>query len=281
MIITNNTPRQILQKAWRHSTSKWRPLPDFFLGGVAKGGTETLWFELLKHPQITKAISGNIHYFDEANFKSLNWYRSHFPFTSHQHNKIIGDKSTFYLSHPFAPELIAQKMRTAKLIFMLRNPTERAISQYFHFKQRGYEDLDLLDAIKAEERRLKPHLNEININSNFPPGHPLKIYSYKWRGHYAENLKQFFKFIDRKQILIIKSEDFFTNSTKILKEIFTFLELDIISTDKIQIKNKGVRPIDVSKSVYNYLDDYFEPFNEELKILLGDKFIWKHKKDSD
>ena len=60
----------------------------------------------------------------------------------------------YYLFHPLAAERIAAALPDVKLIVLLRDPVERALSQYFHSKRLGLEPLELEEALAAEPKRL-------------------------------------------------------------------------------------------------------------------------------
>ena len=264
------------QKVIWHSTPFLRPMPDFLITGVAKCGTESMWAALIQHPQIAQPHIHSIHYFDEVYYKNLNWYRSHFPIKRKFSDKCItGEKSTFYITHPYCAERIHKTLPDIKMIVLLRNPVDRAISQYGHFKARGYEELPVEEAMKQEEERIKPILAEMNEDSVYKAASPLKVYSYKTRGHYAEHLEKYFEYFKREQMLIIKSENFFSNPDDELKKIFEFLNIDTsIKIPDLRPVNTRIRKENVPDHVYDYLEEYFEPHNKKLQALLGDEFTW-------
>ena len=51
------------------------------------------------------------------------------------------------------PERIRSVLPNVRLIALLRDPVERTLSQYFHARRHGYEQLDLMPALEAEEQR--------------------------------------------------------------------------------------------------------------------------------
>lgn len=267
---------ETIQKSIWHGTAFLRPLPDFIITGVAKCGTESFWAAMMQHPQIAKPNIHSIHYFDEVYHKNLQWYQAHFPLKKRLSDKLItGEKSTFYISHPYCAERIHKVLPDVKLIVLLRNPVDRAVSQYGHFKSRGYEDLPIDEAMRQEEERIEPYLSTMDDKSVYKAGHPLKVYSYKARGHYAEHLKKYFEFFDRKQMKIIKSERFFSEPDDVLKETFEFLGINSdVKIPDLRPVNTRKRKENVPDSTYDYLEEYFAPHNKKLQELLGEDFTW-------
>jgi hypothetical protein len=141
------------------------------------------------------AIGQEVHYFDEYFYKSDYWYRAHFPtyfskkqLASHTNKEpMIGESSPYYMFHPLAPERMDKVLREPKLIFLLRNPIDRAYSHYRHEVRKGNEKLSFEEALDQEENRLEgaeEHLESSPRATSFPHKH----YSYKKRGIYIEQI---------------------------------------------------------------------------------------------
>ncbi|MGH1403787.1 MAG: sulfotransferase family protein [Alphaproteobacteria bacterium] len=259
---------------FRHATSCLRKLPDVLIIGTEKGGTDTLYAQLAQHPQFTAPLNSSLHYFEENWHKNALWYRAHFPLRFQEKNQITGEKSTFYIYDPRAAERIKKLMPDVKIIALLRDPCDRAISHYFHYKNRGFEDLDIEEAFAKEEERITPLLDNMSETSLYRPGHPLKVYSYKSRGYYAQQIEQYFKHFDKEQIYIAKSEDYFADPLTTLKEIFAFLNIDPnFRPDDLSPRNTG-RKREIPDVLYNNLKEHFKPHNAELSKLLGKNFTW-------
>ncbi len=115
---------------YRRLTSGSRRLPDFIILGAQRAGTSSLYYYLSQHPQILPAVRKELHFFDDHYRRGLGWYRSQFP-TRGARGTITGEATPYYLSHPHAPARIQRLLPQARLIVLLRNPVERAISHYF------------------------------------------------------------------------------------------------------------------------------------------------------
>lgn len=262
---------------YRTITWRLRCLPDFIVIGAQKSGTSSLHSYLSQHPQLISASTKEVHFFDgdteprkDSFAQGKAYYQNHFPLKW----KVI-DCQTFeatpsYLFDPIAPKRISDLIPNVKLIAILRNPTESAISHYFHEKRKGNEPLPLMEALQAEEKRLKPALDGKHYRD-----HILRTKSYKSRGIYYEQLKRYFEHFSKDKIFITSSEQFFENPGNILRQIFQFIGVDSDYTIKnLQPRTVGKNKNQISPEVFDYLNDYFWTYNHLLYELLGDNYGW-------
>ncbi len=255
----------------RFITAPFRQLPAIIIIGAQKSGTTSLFNYLVQHPEIVGSHPKEVHYFDnQYDYGSL-WYRSHFPYRS---NKLALEASPYYLCYPHAPKRIHRLVPEVKLIAILRNPTERAISHYFHQVRQGRESLPIEEAIIEDEARVghfwdKLVKDESYQNSDF------QGFSYKPRGRYLEQLERFWEYFPAEQLLVLNSDDLFTEPLQTLREIFEFVGVDPDFTDlDLKKYTVGVNRKKAPDELYAYLDDYFKPFNQELYERLGQDFNW-------
>ena len=127
-------------------------LPDFLGIGCQKGGTTTLFQMLRKEEDIWMPDCKEIHFFDKKYQRGAEWYR--LQFTKAKKQQKCGEITPFYLFHPEVAERIKRHMPNIKLIILLRDPAKRAISQYQHAVRKGFETLELKEALEAEEDRM-------------------------------------------------------------------------------------------------------------------------------
>ncbi|MEW6078822.1 MAG: sulfotransferase domain-containing protein [Thermodesulfobacteriota bacterium] len=259
------------KKAFRYATAGFRALPDFIIIGAMKAGTTSLFSALTQHPKIIRSHTKETHFFNSHYHRGLYWYRSNFPFARRlAGGGKTGEATPQYIYHELVPERIHQTLPEVKLIAMLRNPTERTISQYFHEVRKGREDLPMMKAFRAEEERLAGVLRKDDF------ANPLYIHaSYKKRGVYHEQIRRFLRYFPREQLLVLDSDEFFADPAGSIKPVFQFLEVDeAFPVDGIEHKNIGWNRTRVEPEVYEYLNDYFAPHNRELYSLLGRSFPW-------
>jgi len=189
-------------------------LPDFLVLGTQKGGTTTLQQLLNQHPDIFLAPGKEVHYFSKHWKQSPAWYASHYEGAAPGQKR--GDITPFYLFHPQAPRRIHQLLPNARLIVLLRDPVERALSQYFHSARLGLESLTLEDALAAEPERLRTKT----------PLH-LQEHSYVCRSRYIEQLDRYGALFSDQQLLVLKSEAMFADPATTWRQIESFLGLTI------------------------------------------------------
>jgi hypothetical protein len=159
--------REGFQKVTR-VTARWRCLPDFIIVGAQKAGTTSLYHYLRRHRQIRMSWVKEVHYFDNNFHKGDFWYRSHFPIDTRSTNGyLVGEASPYYLAHPHAPARISKLLPSARLIVLLRNPRDRAISHYFHQKRAGIETLPMMEAFVKEEERIHTQWLRMLRNENY------------------------------------------------------------------------------------------------------------------
>ena len=180
------------------------------------------------------------------------------------------EASPHYIYHPLVPQRMYDLIPNVKIIAILRNPTERAISNYFHVRRNSWEPLPLFEALLEEERRVGPALKAKDYNSE-----ALRYYSYKRRGLYKEQLERYLIYFPWQQVLVLNSEELFCEPDVTLRQIFDFIEVDK------NLKIKDLRPRGVADNrckvdpdVYDYLNEYFKPHNQALYELVGKNYGW-------
>jgi len=110
-------------------------LPDFIIIGAAKSGTSTLTDYFRLHPRICVSRIKEPEFFalDAVYAKGFDWY--HALFDGATADQLCCEASTAYTRSPQFPraaERIAQAVPDAKLIYLMRNPVDRAYSHYVH-----------------------------------------------------------------------------------------------------------------------------------------------------
>lgn len=257
--------------------SAWlRALPNFLIIGTQRGGTTSLYNCLVQHPRIRGSSLKEVHYFDLNHRKGPLWYRSHFPlsFSLGGEVKILtGEASPYYLFHPLVPERVHQVLPQVKLIVMLRNPVERAISHYHYMVSLGAERLPLEEAIAREPLRLAGESVRIREDPHYKSTNHRR-YGYLSRGLYYDQLRNWMGPFAREAFLILSSEEFFRDCRRVLKRVYEFLGLDDFAGVRYRRDNAGRHP-EASKAVKQALQEYFEPANSTLFDYLGVDYDWK------
>lgn len=243
-----------------------------------KAGTSSLFSYMSQHPNIMPSIKKEIHFFDGGNFPNQTnfergqlWYRSYFPLkTKKQSGYLTFEATPKYIYHLEAPERIFKLIPNAKLIAIFRNPTERAISHYFHMKRKKSESLPLMNAIQFEYEN---YIEKRSKNKLITQGN--SRLAYIRRGFYAEQLNRYLKFYSRENILILDSDDLFNEPETVLKLSFQFLNLQedvpILNLKPINVFNNKRK---VDPAVYDFLDNIYKTHNEAFFKLVGKTYNW-------
>jgi hypothetical protein len=237
--------------------------PDYIIVGTQKGGTTSLHRYLTEHPQVSGGRGKEIHFFSWKYDRGLDWYLARFPPDGEA--KVLGEASTSYLCHPEAPARVRRVLPDVKLIVLLRNPVDRAYSQYQMNVKKGYEALTFEDALAAEPQRL------CDAESRSDPH--WRYASYTTRGLYAEQLEWWLAEFPREQLLVLKSESFFARPDEGLQQALAFLGLPAWSPASYEVHNPGSYH-DMRPETRARLAAQFAPHNRQLYDLLGWNFGW-------
>ncbi len=221
-----------LGRGARRLTADRRALPDALLIGAQKSGTTSLSKYLLAHPDVRGADTGEVHFFDDRFDDGELAYRRHFPLVAELdraarsgRRPIVFEKSPKYLFHPRVPERAASVVPDAKVLVLLRNPVDRAISQHRMMVHGGREPASLAEAIEQEPARIVPELELVTSGHAEMVNSMSAFYSYVARGRYAEQLDRWAQRFDREQMLVLRAEDLFGDPPPTYAKVLRFLGL--------------------------------------------------------
>jgi len=177
-------------------------LPDFVVIGALKAGTTSLDFYLHRHPQIRTAPGKEVRFFAEELpwSRGVDWYRSHFRGRA----DIYGEVCATYASYPTyrdVPRRMHSVIPDAKLIYLVRDPIERIVSQYVHRR-----------ADRHEERSFETVVREAHEDDD-----------YICRSAYYRQLDRFLQYYRKSDILVVLSEDLLQDRQSTLRKVFRFL----------------------------------------------------------
>jgi hypothetical protein len=252
-------------------------LPDFVIIGAQKCGTTYLYQLLTKHPNVQSAAVKELHYFDrpEDSEKDIEWYQRCFPPPQWKNGQIsiTGEKSPSYLFHPHAAERMAQVVPEARLIVLLRNPVDRAYSNYRHDVRREHETRTFEEAIEVEQAQLldkedqgSEHEHPSNTSYRSPT-------NFLAKSIYVDQLVRWRQFFSEEQLLVLKSEDFYENTIDTLNLVQGFLGLPHQTPDLSRRVTK-TRYEPMNPGTKKRLEEFYEPHNQRLYEYLGIDFEW-------
>lgn len=249
-------------------------LPDFLIIGGKKCGTTSLYHLLTYHPYVERAAAKELHFFNSLFEEGIEWYRRCFPPPRWRDGRrTITGEATPCLSHPLAPERMAEVVPQARLIALLRNPVDRTYSDYHHRIRLGRETRTFEEAIEAEQTWLLSKEDKTSEHRH-SAGH--EFYKYLTGSIYVDHLLRWSRFFAEEQMLVLKSEDFYEHPRETLKFVLNFLDLPDWEPETWEIRNRNKGPYEqqMNPATRRRLEDFFEPHNQRLYEYLGVDFGW-------
>ena len=254
-------------------------LPNVFLIGSPKCGTDAILSFLDLHPSIVSRTSTTLYF--GANYdKDLEWYRQ--QMLPSQDGQIVIEKGLGYMHSELALDRIYRYNSSVKLLMILREPVERTLSWYGEYVSLGRARNETLQTF--EDIILMPGGEELNTSSK-----PIR------RGRFSEYVTKCYNRFPKKQIFIIDGEKFVSDPYVELKKVESFLNLDnfytrdtfvfnkdkgfyctVLADNKIKCKaeSKGRKHIEIAADLREKLKRYFETWNQKLRQITGMNFSW-------
>ena len=256
---------------YRLLTASKRSLPDFIIVGEAKCGTTSLYNYLENNSMLNSPIKKEIHYFDYKYSKGERWYKAHFGIKGTLNNVKTGEATPYYFFHPKALSRISKDLPNVKIILMVRNPKDRAISSFYNNIRRNLEPLNnFSDAIIREDKLLATTLEKVK-STDFDYNH--KYHCYMERGLYYKNYERLLKHFDQKNIFVLEFDEFFSDLENQYKGVLDFLKLDKNQNIENKIHNKGSYK-EADLAIIKKLDNFYEQPNNEFYKMIGKEFNW-------
>jgi hypothetical protein len=203
-------------------------LPEFVIIGAVKGATTWVAHQLRSQPHIFLP-QHEPHYYSSAFDRGPDWYRS--LFENAPPGARIGEKSADYLAHPLAAQRLARDLPGAKLVAQLRNPVDRAYSDYCMLFRRGTVDGDI-----------RRHLS---------PGGPEPRFLED--GFYWRHLQRWFDLFPKEQVHILLYDDVLADAEAELARVADFLALTDVTPVAPEVRRNDSKarmlPLGVRRAV--------------------------------
>lgn len=216
-------PGQRPRRRRRSPASKRPALPNVLVIGAEKAGTTSLHRYLNLHPEVAMAEDKELNFFcDPGCLERLDEYAACFDGAS----PVRGESSPVYSAHPLlpgVPELILAALGDVRLIYVVRDPVERAISDY------------------VQSSRLWTAQPEEEAFANLD--HP--YHRYMAPGRYAVQVEQYRRALRSERLLIVDQADLMEARRETLRTVFSFLgvdeEFDSPGFDELAMTRTSVR----------------------------------------
>jgi len=194
-------------------------LVKMIVGGVQKGGTTSLFRYLQSHPQLRAPAQKELHFFDD---ESIDWNKPNYQILHSAFGgaNVIGkafEATPIYIFWPSALRRIKLYNPQMKLIFLFRDPIERAWSNWKMEIIRGRETLPFDIAIREGRKRLE---NRHVLDRSW------RLFSYLERGFFSGQVQTALELFPRAQLLFLRSNDLKFDHRNTLGTVADFLEID-------------------------------------------------------
>jgi hypothetical protein len=220
------------------------PLPDFLVIGAPKAGTTALHAALARHPDLYLSAVKEPKFFltdgppptrggpgDAQTYREHVWRRDEYEslFDAAPAGALCGESTPFYLHDRGAQRRIRALIPDARLIVLVRDPVERAHSNWTHLWSAGREPIgDFIRACAEEDRRAAAGWSA--------------FWHYVELGKYGEQLDHLFGLFPREQVLIIRYRSLIDEPVRVLDEICAFLGVRQGVITEIPRENVTVHP---------------------------------------
>ncbi|MCI0707536.1 MAG: sulfotransferase domain-containing protein [Ignavibacteriae bacterium] len=198
--------------------------PDFIIIGTMKGGTTALYDFICAHDHVLPASQKEIHYFSLYPYKSIEWYHQHF---TEKDGAITGEASPTYFDMATTiviPKLIEAQDNRAKLILMVRDPIERAISHYLHLctvnKIASLRKIGMNSFFDRDFECALAQSSEVEVYLN-------QVLSF---GLYYRKYMNFSSVFPQDKLLVLRNEWLLGQPQKTMDMVFDYLQLPQFSS---------------------------------------------------
>jgi hypothetical protein len=225
-------------------TGETMALPDFLVAGVPKAGTTALHAALSNHPGLYLSPIKEPKFFltdgppparggpgDALTYREHVWQRDRYEalFDAARPGMQRGEATPFYLYDPEAMRRIRALIPGVRLIVIIRDPVERAHSNWTHLWSAGLEPTgDFVRACAEEEQR---------IAAGWAP-----FWHYAGLGRYGEQLAHAFSLFPREQLLVLRYRLLIDEPAVTLDRICAFLGVQTGAVSEIPKENVTAHP---------------------------------------
>lgn len=203
--------------------------PTFCIIGAQKAGSTFLQTVLGDHPDVYM-VERELAFFEDPDFGTLSWDTFLANFAQAGGRSAIGFKRPDYLALPQCAERLRRYLPDLRLLAVLRNPVDRAVSAYFHYARLGL--LPVMDVSKAIRTTL-----DGSLATRYPIAETLITY-----GLYNQALRRYYALFPRNQILVLTMDEVTRDAGHAAHSIEDFLGIahSCVATGRKRARNEGV-----------------------------------------
>lgn len=222
-------------------------LPNFLICGAPKAGTTSLYQYLRQHPEVFMSDPKETGFFHKHYDKGVNWFARHFE--DHDGQQAIGEASVMTMPTPGAAARVAEVIPGARLIFLVRDPVERAYSDFNYNFYQGWRDPNL-------------SFSQLIRDGSHQFGRAL-IH----RGRYLKHLKRFEQYFDRSQMCVLLLDELKEKRYETVRRVYQFIGVDP-AFDPDVAEQHNVTQYPKSRLLYRTCRQVWQPFKKAAHSLL-------------
>ncbi len=202
------------------------PRPDFLVIGAPKAGTTALHAALAQHPDVFVSSPKEPKYWlcdgapppawcgpgDKHSQQEWIWRDDHyFPlFAPARDDQARGESTPFYLWSRGAHRRIAERLPDVRLVAVVRDPIDRAYSNWMHLWSDGLEpESDFETAFALQDDR---------VRAGWAP-----FWRYRDLGRYGEQLDHLYGYVDPDRVLVVRYRDLVDDPRSTVDRVSRFL----------------------------------------------------------
>ena len=186
---------------------------NFIYIGLDKSGSTWLHKQMQVHPNIFVPKEKDLYFFDQFYHRGIDWYNKYFASSQPKVHSAIGEICHNYIWSYEAPKRMKEYNKDMKLLLVLRNPYEIFESKIKYGLQKGEYSSNKIESNEI----VKQSIDEIFI---------------------SDNIKQYFKYFKKDEILILLFDDLKSDPKQFLREIYDFLDVPLTVDE--QLMNKRI-----------------------------------------
>ncbi|HET6561684.1 MAG TPA: sulfotransferase [Marmoricola sp.] len=239
----------------------------FLVIGAQRSGTTYLHSLLEAHPDIAMARPARpepkVFLSDELTDRGAEWYDATF-FAHADPGQLLGDKSTSYLEDPAAPARARRMLADPGVVVVLRDPVERAVSNWRFSTDHGLETRPAEEALTA---------NLVKQRGWDPATSSVSPYAYLERGRYVDHLVPWLEEFPDTQVLLLPE---LVDDPATANRLFEALGADASYAPSVGApvnRSAAPRP-QLTRELRERLEEYFSDSDAALAELLGRDLPW-------
>lgn len=225
-------------------------LPHFILLGAQKASSTYLAEALRAHPEIFMPAD-EVPSFEDPDYDRGGVEKLQKALEPGRGSRRVGFKRASLLARPECPARIAEHVPDAKLIAIVRNPIDRAVSSLFNLMHGGKAPvLPVDDALRQ--------MMDDTLQRDWPMAEFVLEY-----GFYYKHLHRYLELFDREQLLILVHDDLRSGAPAVIRRMYEFLEVDAEFLPETLDRRPMAAPYSLTRlrilrtlqPLYSHLDD--------------------------